>query len=355
MSNTRRSLSAFRLGLVLWDGLGTALTNLLVLLLIIVYLFPMTYMVFTALKPNDQFSDTRAPIWPAEIETATYEGKEYPMYHVPTEEGTRRMALVTRHREQSEFYDPTRPNAGLILWEGRWRTLDPVYRFNPVFENLTSLWNDVNYPRLAWNTLVVTTLSGVGAILSSVSVAYGFSRFRFPGSGLLFILLMATIIIPDKITLLPTYFVFTRILHWRGTWLPLIVPHLFGNAILIFLLRQNFKSIPREMEEAAMLDGAGTIRTLISIMLPQCVPVLSTVTLLHFFYAWNEIRMASLYLGTRPELRTLAFGIQQYQRYAPTSNRVQASALMAMVIPAFVLCMAQRLFMQDVVVTGLEK
>jgi multiple sugar transport system permease protein len=355
MPKTRRWHSSFRLGLALWDGTGTALANLLVVFLIIVYLFPMMYMVLTALKPDEQFNDTRAPIWPAEVATALYEGEEYPVYNVPTEHGTQQWALITRRREQSEFYDPSHPESGLIIWEGRWRTLDPAYRFRPVFENLTSLWDDVSYPRLVWNTLVITILSGIGVVLASVSVAYGFSRFRFPGSNALFILLLATIIIPDKITLVPTYFIFTRVLHWHGTWRPLIVPHLFGNAILIFLLRQNFKSIPREMEEAAVLDGAGTLRTLFSIMLPQCVPVLATVSLLHFFYIWNEIRNASLYLGTRPDMRTIAFGIQQYQRFAPISNRVQASALMAMVIPAFILLLAQRLFMRDVVVTGLEK
>ena len=141
MRDARRSRSAFRVGLVLWDGTGTVLTNLLVLILIVIYLFPMTYMVFTALKPDGQFTDTRAPIWPAEVVTVTYEGAEYPVYRVPTEKGTQQWALITRRREQSEFYDPAHPEAGLITWDGRWRTLEPAYRFSPAFENLTGLFD----------------------------------------------------------------------------------------------------------------------------------------------------------------------------------------------------------------------
>ena len=87
----------------------------------------------------------------------------------------------------------------------------------------------------------------------------------------------------------------------------MIVPAFFGSAIYIFLLRQNFKSIPRDLDEAAMLDGAGPLRTLISIIIPQAVPAIVTVALLHFFNTWNELRMSSLYLGIRPDLQTIAF------------------------------------------------
>ena len=147
-------------------------------------------------------------------------------------------------------------------------------------------------------------LSEIGILLSSIAVAYGFSRFRIPGGKFLFFLLIATIVIPDSITLVPSYVIFTRILPWNGTYYPLIVPAFFGSAIYIFLLRQNFRSIPRDLDEAAMLDGAGPLRTLISIIIPQAVPAIVTVALLHFFNTWNELRMASLYLGIRPDLQT---------------------------------------------------
>jgi multiple sugar transport system permease protein len=350
-----RARKKARLGLQLWDGLGTVLVNLLVVFLVIVYLFPISYMVFTAFKMDSQFSDIKAPIWPARVVAYNYAGEDYPLYKVPTAGGVKEWALVEKRRSDSTFVDPAHPEAGPIIWEGSWRTLDPVYEFHPAFENFTALWESIDYPKLVWNTVKVTVLSGIGVMISSILVAYGFSRFRIPGGNLLFILLIATVLIPEKITLIPTYYLFVRVLDWNGTYYPLIVPHLFGNAILIFLLRQNFKSIPREMEEAAMIDGAGPLRILTSVILPQSGPVITTAALLHFFYAWNELRQASLYLGIAPDLYTLAFRVQQYQSYFAPPNMLQVSALFAMAIPVLVLFLTQREFMHEVLITGLEK
>jgi multiple sugar transport system permease protein len=193
-------------------------------------------------------------------------------------------------------------------------------------------------------------------LFSSIAVAYGFSRFRIPGGKYLFFLLIATIMIPSNITLVPTYYLFSgHMLNWIGTWLPLIVPHFFGSAILIFLLRQNFKSIPRDLDEAAMLDGAGPLRILISVILPQSIPVVTTVALLHFFYIWNETRFSSLYLGISPNLQMISFGVQRSQSFFFTPEALMVGALAVMVVPVIVLFVAQRFFMQDMVVTQIEK
>lgn len=350
-SRTQHSRLPFRL----WDMTGTSLLNLLVLAIVVAYLFPMTYMIVTALKDPAQSTDLKAPIWPAKIATFAYQGAEYPMYKVTTEQGVQEWALVEKSRQESKFVDPAHPGAGLITWQGRWRTLEPVYTLKLAFSNFTVLWRRLSYLKLLRNTVAVTALSGIGVMVSSVLVAYGFARFPVPGGNALFLLVIATALIPEKITLIPTYFVFERVLDWSGTWWPLIVPHFFGSALLIFLLRQNFKNIPRDLEEAAMLDGAGSLRILLSVILPLSRPVLITTVLLHFFYAWNEIRLASLYLGIRPDLYTLAFGVQRYQGYGPAPTSIQASALMAMVVPVVVLFLTQRVFMQHVRVTGLEK
>ena len=114
-------------------------------------------------------------------------------------------------------------------------------------------------------------------MLSSALVAYGFARFRFPGRNVLFIILIATIILPFQVTLIPTYVIFTK-LGWNGTWLPLIVPHLFANAFNVFLLRQYFMSIPRDLDEAAMIDGASPFRVLRSVILPLSVPAIVAVS-----------------------------------------------------------------------------
>ncbi len=339
----------------LWDGVGTLLLNLFVWALLIAYLFPMSYMIVTAFKEGQQFVDAGSPMWPAQEVTFAYDGKEYPIYNVPTAQGVRQWALVNPHREDSDFIDPAHPEAGLINWQGRWRTLEKIYTPHLAFDSFARIWSVADFPRLLRNTLVVAGLGEIAVLISSILVAYGFARFPIPYEKVLFAILLATIIIPEKITLIPTYFIFVRVLHWDGTWLPLIMPQLFGNAILIFLLRQNFKSIPKEMEEAATLDGAGPLRTLLYIVLPQCVPVLVTVGLLHFFYAWNETRLQALYLGINPDLFTVAYAVQSYQTYFPPPNMLQVSALLVMSLPVIILFLSQRVFMQNMVITGVEK
>src|SRR5258707_12138590 len=116
------------------------------------------------------------------------------------------------------------------------------------------------------NTFLITMIGEIGVLISSILVAYGFARFSLPGGNLLFYVLIATILIPEKVTFIPTFYIYIAILHWRGTVLPLLVHLFFGNAVYIFLLRQNFKSIPVDLEEAAMLDGAGPIRRLFSVV-----------------------------------------------------------------------------------------
>jgi multiple sugar transport system permease protein len=205
------------------------------------------------------------------------------------------------------------------------------------------------------NTLIAALISGISVILSSIIVAYGFARFPLPGGNLIFFIMIGTILIPEQVTLIPTYFFFVRVLDWSGSWLPILVPFFFGNAVYIFLLRQNFKSIPKELEEAAFLDGAGPLRTLFSVVLPQSWPVVITTTLLHFFFIWNETREAALYLGTRRDLAPISFGIQNFQSLSPVQNHLQASALIIMVVPVLVLLISQRYFMRDVMVTGTER
>jgi multiple sugar transport system permease protein len=313
-------------------------------------------MVVTSLRSAAELQDSNAPIYPAERLTYVYQGTTYQLYKVPTSDGViHTWALVKPTRLVSQFIDPANPQQGLITWKGNWRGLDGVYRFRIYWDNYVSLWKNVNYLRLIGNTSIVVILSEIGILLSSIAVAYGFSRFRIPGGKFLFFLLIATIVIPDSITLVPSYVIFTRILGWNGSYYPLIVPAFFGSAIYIFLLRQNFRSIPRDLDEAAMLDGAGPLRTLVSIIIPQAVPAIVTVALLHFFNTWNELRMASLYLAIRPDLQTISFSAQFSPTYGFTPEVLQTGAVLLLAIPLLVLFLSQRFFMQDMVVTGLEK
>lgn len=343
------------LSLSAWERLGTVLVNGLVVGLLVIYLFPMVYMAATSLMSSQQLSDSKAPPYPAAAATFTYEGKELKIYKVPFAEGVRELALVTPGRRTNSFIDPLAPEAGLIEWQGNWRGLQGIYHFQLTFENFVTLFRSVPFPALIRNTLLAATISTVAVLVSSVVVAYGFARYPLPGGNLLFYALIATMLLPDKATLIPSYFFFVRVLSWNGTWLPILLPFFFGSALYIFLLRQNFRSIPKEVEEAAMLDGAGSLRTLVAIVIPQSWPVIITVALLHFFFIWNETRQAALYLSIRSDLAPVSFGIQNFQSLLPNQNLLQASALIVLLAPVIVLLLSQRHFMRSLVITGIER
>ena len=134
------------------------------------------------------------------------------------------------------------------------------------------------------------------------------------------------------------------------------MPAFFANAYNVFLLRQYFMSLPRDLDEAAMIDGASPFRVLRSIIVPLSVPAIVAVSLFHFFFAWNDFFLPLLYLGSKPALQPLSVGIQQYNAlYATQPTLIQATALMTMAVPVVVFFLAQRAFMRGVVVTGVDK
>ena len=205
------------------------------------------------------------------------------------------------------------------------------------------------------NTLFYALITTFGTLLSSTFVAYGFSRFNFRAKGKLFIILIATIVLPSAVTLIPVYTIFYK-LGWVGTWLPLIVPHFFSNAYNVFLLRQFMLGIPREMDEAARIDGCGPIATLYKIILPQCVPAIISVGLFHFFWAWNDFFNPLLYLAGHPEKYPISIGLSSFSNmYSTETHLVQAVSMIACVVPFLIFVVAQKFFMQGVVVSGVEK
>jgi multiple sugar transport system permease protein len=329
--------------------------TLLALLLLGIYLMPLGYGTVTSLKSKQQVSDPTAPILPAENARFEYEGRAYDVYNVPTGAGTQQWALVTRGRTSAEFIDPANPEAGLIEWEGRWRTLEPVREAAFQWGNYPRAWSSIGFLRLMGNTLMYALTTMVGAVVSSAFVAYGFARFRFPFKGLLFMVLMGTIILPPAVTLVPTYAFFTYI-GWTGTWLPLIVPQFFANAYNVFLLRQYFLTIPREMEEAAAIDGAGPLRTFVTVILPQAVPALTAVSLFHFFFAWNDFFGPLIYLAGNPDWYPISVGLTFFNGlYSSEPQLILAASIITLLPPLILFFLAQRIFMQGVVITGVDK
>jgi multiple sugar transport system permease protein len=330
--------------------------TLLAISIVSIFLMPLVFMVATAFKDRSQLTAPGAPLYPAAPETFEWEGAEYPVYDVPAPDGTiEAWALVEPHREDSLFIDPADPEAGTFTWVGRWRTLQQHWGFSLNVDNFTNAWTTIDFPRLFFNTFMIAGLSTVAAVTSAICVAYGFSRFRFPGRNGLFLLMLATIILPFQVTLIPTYAVFLAF-GWVGTWWPLIIPHAFGNAYNVFLLRQYFLTIPRELDEAAMIDGAGPLRILRSVIVPQAIPAIVAVSLFHFFWAWNEYFLPLVYLQSAPDLQPLSVGLARFNAlYSQEPTLIQAAAIMAMALPVVVFFLAQRAFMRGVVFGGVEK
>ncbi len=335
--------------------LTRGIITLSTLLIVSVYLMPMAYGVTTSVKTEQQISDPEAPILPVETTVFEYEGKEYDVYQVPTDDGIQEWALVKKGREASSFVDPNNAAAGLIEWEGRWRTLDRVQKLGPQWQNYPEAVDKINFFRLLGYTLMYAIVTTIAAAGSASVVAYGFARYDFPLKNVLFMIVIATMILPPQVTLVPTYAFFNRI-GWTGSWLPLIIPTFFSNAYNVFLMRQYYMTIPREMDEAAMIDGAGPIRTFVSVMLPQAVPALTAVTLFHFFFAWNDFFYPLIYLAGKPQLYPISVGLTFFQGLFDNSpHLIQAASILTIVLPLAIFFMAQRIFIQGVVITGVEK
>lgn len=337
-------------------GLG-AIVTLIALIFTIGYLMPFGSMALMAVKSQEQISDSaNGPIWPMEPETYDYEGKTYDVYSVTTDDGVvHEWALVKKGRQTSQFIDPANSGAGLVDWTGNWRGLAKVSHVEPHFENFQTAWDMLDFPLLFRNTVFIAVVGLIGTLLSSICVAYAFARFPIPGKNILFVILIGTIILPGQVTLIPTYAFFAKI-GWTGTWLPLIVPHFFANAYNVFLLRQFFLTLPRELDEAAMIDGANPVQVLIKVIIPQSWPAIISVGLFHFIFAWNDYFNPLIYLLGKPELVPISVGVQLFNfAYGAQPQLVQATSLMAMVLPLVIFFFAQKVFMRGVVITGVEK
>lgn len=353
----RPILSSYQIAKRRRNLLYSAVVTMIALIVLSLYIMPLIFGVVTSLKTKSQASAPNSPIIPSDIIQYEYEGETYNVYQVPTDDGLQEWALIQRRRRgASLFIDINDPDQTLIEWEGNTFQLDPVYELSFEWSNYPDAWNEIEFPRLLWNTMVYAIITMLGTLTASSFVAYGFARYRFPFKNILFMILMSTIILPPAVTLVPTYAFFVRVLDWGGTWYPLIVPQMFGNAYNIFLLRQYFLTIPREMEEAAQVDGAGPLRTFVSIILPQSVPALTAVALFHFFFAWNDFFGPLIYLAGSREKNPITVGLTDFNGlYSSQTELILAASVISMILPLAIFFMAQRVFIQGIVITGVDK
>jgi multiple sugar transport system permease protein len=204
------------------------------------------------------------------------------------------------------------------------------------------------------NTLIILALSLAGVLVSSSIAAYGFSRIRFPGRNAMFAICLATMMIPFPVIMVPTYILF-KYIGWIGTLKPLWVPAWFGSAFNIFLLRQFFLGIPRELEESAMLDGCSRWGCFWRIILPLSRPALAVVALFHCLAVWNDL-VGPLVFLTHQDQFTLALGLQALQSKSGDTpwNQLMAASTLVVAPVLLLFFFAQKTFIRGIATTGLK-
>jgi len=240
-----------------------------------------------------------------------------------------------------------------------------VYRFPPVWVPNPVAWENYRYalfeimpfPQFFKNTIYITVLSTVGAVLTSSMVAFAFARLRWPGRDYLFLVILATMMVPSYSTIVPVFILF-RSLDWIDTFKPLIIPSWCGGgAFFIFLMRQFFMTIPLDLDEAARIDGCSDFRIWWNIIIPLAKPAVATVAIYSFMGKWNEFFGPLIFLNSLEKF-TVALGLNMF-RAAAADYGVRYHWLMAASVTVLLPCLlvfffAQKTFIQGVVMSGIK-
>jgi ABC-type glycerol-3-phosphate transport system permease component len=220
------------------------------------------------------------------------------------------------------------------------------------WRNYLDGWTALPFNTFLRNSLIITCTNVVGNLLSCSLVAFGFARLRARGRGLLFLLVLGTMMIPNEVTMVPRFILFKE-LHWVNTLLPLTVPAWFGYAFFIFLLRQFFMSIPHELDEAAYIDGASYFRIYWNIILPLSKPALGAVAIFAFIGNWNNLLDPLIYLRSQ-NLYTIALGLNLFLgQYVTVVNQLMAVSILALLPILIIFFFAQKVFVQGVTLSGM--
>lgn len=240
----------------------------------------------------------------------------------------------------------TEPNG---IFDFKWIP-DPI-----TLENYEKFFTDYNVWGGFLNTFTYILPPIAIGVLTSTMAAYAFARIRFPGRRILFFAVLATVLIPGIITMIPSFVMFANLYHWVGTPLPLIIPGLFGAAMTMFFMKQYIEGIPVSLEEAAFIDGMSRGGVLFSIILPLSKTALIAQFVLSFNGAYNDYLGPLLYVGTKEELFTLQLVLQKIQSRNTPYTLMMAGAIVALVPTLTMFVVAQRYFIEGIVMTGLKE
>ncbi len=236
----------------------------------------------------------------------------------------------------------------------------PVFPATPIWGNYAEVFRLFPFGNWVFNTVLVSFLATTGTVVSATVVAYSFARFRYPGRDLLFMITLGTMMIPTEVTLIPQFLIFKQ-LEWLNTIRPLWIPAWFGGgAFNIFLLRQFIQTIPRELDEAALIDGASRLRTLISIIVPLIKPALATSLVISLIWNWSDFMGPLVYLNSSSKF-TLALGLRFFDEWGrstgqglPQDHYLMAACVMSSAPILLLFFSTQRYFVQGIVMTGIK-
>ena len=217
----------------------------------------------------------------------------------------------------------------------------------PQWSNFKEALTALPFGRFALNTLFIAGATILGHLLSCTLIAYGFARLKAPGSGFFFLLMLSTLMLPYPVTMVPLFILYSR-LGWVNSFLPLILPAFFGQPFYIFLLRQSFRQIPKDLEDAAVMDGAGTLQILWHIILPLTKPALATVAIFTFQNAWNDFLAPLIFLHDQRKY-TLMLGLSFFRgSYDVNWAYLMAASLVISLPVILVYFLAQKQFVEGI-------
>ncbi len=304
-----------------------------------VFMLPLVWMVATAVKPIDQ-TMTVPPVWVPYQWYAQVDGQSLAVDRVGNDPLSPGSVIVVAEETGERMIVPE----GAMTWRvaPRWEN------FHLAIEAMGSFW------RYFGNTVLLAVLTVIGTVCSSAVAAYGFSRIDWPGRDKLFILALATMMVPFPVLMVPLYSLF-RALGWIGTLQPLWVPTFFAIPFNVFLLRQFFRTIPADLSDAARIDGCGEFRIFFQVILPLARPALVVVAVLQFLATWNDFLGPLIFLTDQEDF-TLALGLQAYQsRQGGTEWHYLMAASTLVVLPVVILFfVAQKALIEGISMTGLK-